>query len=322
MPAKSWSGSMPLKRARRWASFPRQQDTASGAKARLEAERDQAERGQIRQRLYRGLAGRGADRRKRTSALSGAPDRQDRAKTQLNERIGQLGKEIEGLQAQLNAKESEVNLMKEEFARVDEMYQKSLVRDPLLTSERDLTRLQGERGQLVSSIARAQARSAISRSDHFARPEHAVGIDEGASRRRSPAVRTRRTAQRCQGPLDRIDIRAPRAGLVHELQVHSRRTSFSPAGNGPGRRSEATRNSPWKMRVARRADIDQVAVGQKAVRQVLGLGPSARHPDFSLKFSSRIAEADLTPATASGVAYSEAPDRDFGTSTPGKFQKI
>ena len=51
----------------------------------------------------------------------------------------------------------EVKLMTEEFSRVSDMYKRNLIPvTRVLSAERDLTRLQGERGQLVSGIARAE----------------------------------------------------------------------------------------------------------------------------------------------------------------------
>ncbi|MGL4397700.1 MAG: biotin/lipoyl-binding protein, partial [Hyphomicrobium sp.] len=128
-----------------------------GRKARLEAERDQA----AEVVLPHGFAHASEDaariaesERRLYRARISAKDGQ---RSQLNERVGQLRKEIEGLSAQLTAKASEVKLMREELDRVSDMQKKNLVPvTRVLTAERDVTRLDGERGMLVSNIARAE----------------------------------------------------------------------------------------------------------------------------------------------------------------------
>ena len=277
-----------------------QQTQLQARKARLEAERDQAvavkfERGFIEdspeaaqiaeseRRLYQA----------RQAAKAGQ-------KTQLNERIGQLGKEIEGLQAQLSAKESEVSLMKEEFARVDEMYKKSLVPvTRVLTSERDLTRLQGERGQLVSSIARAQGQISEIQVQIISLDQNMQS--ESMKELRDVEARLSELAERrnaAKDQLDRIDIRAPRAGLVHELQVHTVGGVIQPAET-----LMTIIPSDEKLAVEVRiapTDIDQVVVGQKAVVRFSAFNQRTT-PEFFGEIST--IAADLTKEPQTGVAY-------------------
>src|SRR5690349_14729167 len=75
-------------------------------------------------------------------------------KAQLRERIDQLGKEIAGLTSQQQSKEKEVTLIDRELTGVRDLYQKNLVPITRVTAlERDATRLDGELGQLIASIA-------------------------------------------------------------------------------------------------------------------------------------------------------------------------
>lgn len=80
-------------------------------------------------------------------------------RSQLRERVAQTNEEIRGLSAQQAAKEAELELIKKELTGVAELYQKSLVSISRITQlQRDQTRTQGERGQLIADIARARGK--------------------------------------------------------------------------------------------------------------------------------------------------------------------
>lgn len=277
-----------------------QQAQLGARKARLQAERDQANS----VRFEPGFA----DSSPEAAEIAASEERlfearqtaKDGQKTQLNERIGQLRKEIEGLQSQLSAKESEVKLMKEEFDRVEEMYKKSLVPvTRVLTAERDLTRLQGERGQLVSSIARAEGQISeigvqIISLDQNMQSESMKELREVEARLAELAER--RNA--AQDQLDRIEIRAPRAGIVHELQIHTVGGVIQPAETlmtiVPSDEKLAV-----EVHVAP-TDIDQVVVGQKSVLRFSAFNQRTT-PEFFGEIE-RVA-ADLTREPQTGVAY-------------------
>ncbi len=211
-----------------------------------------------------------------------------------------MRKEIEGLQAQLTAKESEVELMKEEFARVDEMYRKNLV--PVtraLSAERDLTRLQGERGQLVSSIARAHGQISEIGIQMLSLDQNMQS--ESMKELRDVEARLAELAERrnaAQDQLNRIDIRAPRGGLVHELQIHTVGGVIQPAET-----LMTIIPSDEKLAVEVRiapTDIDQMSVGQKAVLRFSAFNQRTT-PEFFGEISS--IAADLTKEPQTGVAY-------------------
>jgi HlyD family secretion protein len=80
-------------------------------------------------------------------------------RSQLRERVAQTNEEIRGLTAQQEAKESELQLIAKELAGVSQLYQKNLVSISRFTQlQRDQTRIQGERGQLIADIARARGK--------------------------------------------------------------------------------------------------------------------------------------------------------------------
>lgn len=277
-----------------------QQVQLQGRKARLEAERDQA----AKVTFPKGFIESSAEAAQIAVSESRLYEAREMAKQsqkeQLTERIGQLHKEIEGLQAQLTAKDAEVKLMKDEYERVQEMYKKSLVPvTRVLSSERDLTRLQGEDGQLISSIARSKGQ--ISEIE-----VQIIGLDQTMQSDSMKELREveahlaelaeRRTA--AQDQLDRIDIRAPRAGIVNELQVHTVGGVIQPAETlmtiVPTDEKLAV-----EVRIAP-TDIDQVSVGQKATLRF-----SAFNQRTTPEFAGEITQiaADLTKEPQTGVAY-------------------
>lgn len=144
-------------------------------------------------------------------------------RAQLRERISQSKEEIRGLTAQLAAKENEIELISKELVGVAELYSKNLVTiSRYMTLERDQTRVQGERGQFISDIARAKAK--ISETEL-----QIIQIDQDF---RTDLLKDLRETDgkiaelidkmvAAEDQLKRTDIRAPRSGVVHGLTVHT-----------------------------------------------------------------------------------------------------
>jgi HlyD family secretion protein len=183
-------------------------------------------------------------------------------KAQLQERIGQLQQESMGLQSQHRAKLREVELMREELARVQDMRRRNLVPQPReLSAERDLTRLEGEEGQLLAQIARTRGQVSetelqiISADRNF---QTEAGRELREVEGRLAELSERRIA--AEDLLKRIDIRAPQAGIVHELAVHT-------VGGviGPGETIMSIVPVEDQLSIEVRVppnDIDQVSVGR------------------------------------------------------------
>ena len=144
-------------------------------------------------------------------------------KSQLQERINQAKEEIIGFGAQKEAKEKEVDFINNELTGVRELYQKNLVPLTRLSQlEREATRLGGERGQLVGSIAQAKGKIAelqlqIIQVDQDLSSEVAkemreidAKIGEFVERKVSAVDQLKRT-----------DIRAPQDGTVFQSAVHT-----------------------------------------------------------------------------------------------------
>ena len=217
-------------------------------------------------------------------------------KEQLRLGIDQIGEEIEGLQAQLSAKEEEFDLVAAEHEKIKGLAEKRLIEGSRVhASERDRARLLGERGEIVASIARAKTRIGeirlqILAVDETARTE--AQRELGLLETKMSELSDRRVA--IADRLSRTDIRAPIAGVVNELNIHTVGGVITPAEvlvtlvPEDARLKVETRLSP--------ASIDQVAVGQRA----------------RLRFSAF--NQRTTPELAGTVTYvSAATSRDAAT---------
>jgi len=144
-------------------------------------------------------------------------------KAQLQERVTQLGEEIAGLTAQQNSKAKEITLVERELAGVRDLWSKNLVQLNRLTAlEREATRLDGERGQLVASAAQAKGKVAetalqILQIDQDLASEVAKELRE-VDGKIGEFVERKVTAE---DQLKRIDIRAPQDGTVFQLAMHT-----------------------------------------------------------------------------------------------------
>lgn len=141
----------------------------------------------------------------------------------LRSRIAQLNEEIVGMDAQIRSKQTQSDLIAQELEGVQALYDKRLTPLTRLTSlQREAARLDGERGQLVSSIA--ETRGKISESEL-----QLVKLDQDF---RADVMKDLREAQDKEAELiervvaakdqvTHIDLRAPTTGIVHQLSVHT-----------------------------------------------------------------------------------------------------
>ena len=242
-------------------------DELAARKARLEAERDGAESitfpSDLLARANEGAAAVAvANERKlfelRRSARLGQ-------KAQLKQRITQLQDEIQGLTAQQDAKAREIALIGKELEGVRELWKNNLVQITRMTAlERDGARLEGERGQLIASVA--QAKGKVTETEL-----QVIQIDQDLSSEVAKDMREvdakfgefveRKVAAEDQ--LKRIDIRAPQDGTVLESKVHTV-GGVIPAGDAIMLIVPETDNLAVEAKVNPH-DIDQVQVGQSAV---------------------------------------------------------
>ena len=144
-------------------------------------------------------------------------------KNQLRNRIVQLQDEIVGLTDQLTAKQKELELIEKELAGVETLWQQQLVPISRFAAlQREGARLLGESGRLKSSLAQTRGKIAetelqILQIDDDARRDVAKEIAD--VRAKLEEVFEKRVT--AQDVANRVDIRAPQNGVVHELAVHT-----------------------------------------------------------------------------------------------------
>jgi HlyD family secretion protein len=215
------------------------------------------------------------------SAAEGAPDihriiegerklfelrREARAgqKAQFRQRIAQLNDEEEGLRKQLTAKAREIELVDTELGGVRELWQKNLVQLTRLTAmEREAARLRGEQGVLTASLAQtggkiSETELQIIQVDQTLRSDVAKELAD--IRAKTAELSERKVSALDQ--LQRIDIRAPQTGIVHQLSVHTKGGVIT-AGEQIMLIVPASDALVVEARVAPR-DIDQLRTHQQA----------------------------------------------------------
>ncbi|MBD1545727.1 HlyD family type I secretion periplasmic adaptor subunit [Roseibium aggregatum] len=221
-------------------------------------------------------------------------------KDQLQEQIRQFNKQAEGLKAQLEAKESEIELIDEELADLDALLKKQLVSKSRVSAQRrERARLQGQYGSFVSEIARIQE-GISERKIQILQIEETYRAEllENLHETRSQIAQLEEQKIAAQDKLTRIDIRAPQDGYVHELAVHTIGGVVTP---GEVLMSIVPRADRLVIEAkVKPVDIDELTPGQEA---------TVRFPSFDrrttpeLKAKLLSVSADLTMDQRTGTGY-------------------
>jgi HlyD family secretion protein len=277
-------------------------DELAARRGRLEAERDGLTTIQVREELKTRstdpevaalIAGEQRHFELRAQARAGQ-------KAQLKERVEQLKEQIEGLRLQAAAKTEEIKLIKNELTGVEELWRKNLIPITRVTAlKREETRLTGDWGQLISSTAQTKGRIGetqlqMIQIDQDLRSEVAKELREIQAK--TAELVERRVAAEDQ--LKRIDIRAPQAGFVHQLAVHTVGGVITPSDPLMLIVPEAD-DLAIEVKVAPQ-DIDQLHIGQAAVLRLSAFNQRTT-PEINGQVS-RVA-ADLTQDQKTGIAF-------------------
>jgi HlyD family secretion protein len=280
----------------------KQLDELSMRQARLKAERDGASEVDV-PKLLSGrsdvpeieeiIAGERSlfDSRRKGRASQGA---------QLRERIAQLREEIAGLTGQHEAKIREGNLVREELAGLEKLEQKQLMTTNRITLvRREVARLDGEKSQLIASIAQVRGKIAetelqLLQLDQDLRTEVVKELRE-VQAKESEFVERRAAAE---DQLKRIEIRSPQSGIVHQLAVHTVGgviTASEPVMLIVPRGDRLV----LEAKIAPR-DIEQVHVGQIAFVRLTAFNQRTT-PELEAKVDR--VSADLTKDAQTGATY-------------------
>ena len=223
----------------------------------------------------------------------------DGQRAMLRERVSQLAKQTEGLTQQAEAKRHEIELIAPELAGVRDLWSKGLIQIGRVNAlERDATRLQGERGQLLASMAEVRGKTAevelqILQIDADMRSEVSKDIAEIRGRY-SEYVERRISAE---DQLKRIDIRSPQDGTVHQLSVHTVGGVVAPNGEPLMMIVPAADLLRVEARISPQ-DVDQLHVGQHAVLRFSNFNQRTT-PELNAEVSLVSADVSMDPKTGS-----------------------
>ncbi|MGV2019824.1 HlyD family type I secretion periplasmic adaptor subunit [Agrobacterium sp. 22-223-1] len=189
-------------------------------------------------------------------------------KTRLREQIKQLQQQIVGVEEQRNAKTEETDLIEQELSGLRRLYASGAIPLSRVNNlDRNVARLRGEYGQLVASIASARTRISetevqLLQIDQQMHAEVATELRDVENQQ----VELREKEVTALNELKHLDIKAPIAGVVHQLMVHTVGgviTAAEPLMQIVPQESTLT----VEARIAPQ-DIDQLAVGQSTTLQL------------------------------------------------------
>ena len=221
-------------------------------------------------------------------------------KSRLEQRVAQLEQEITGLQHERDARVRQAAITKKELAGLRQLDDQKLVQIQRLNAiEKEAVSLEGQHGQLLASLAQAEGRI-VETEMQMASLDDELRVETTNELREVQAeiaqLEERRIA--AQDQLDRVEIRAPSSGRVHQSTAHTVGGVITPGEvvmlivpEVDALELEARVNPP---------DIDQVHVGQE-VKVHLQAFNRRTTPTLSGQVS-RIA-ADVTKDQQTGALY-------------------
>ncbi|MFT4149722.1 MAG: HlyD family type I secretion periplasmic adaptor subunit [Paracoccaceae bacterium] len=183
---------------------------------------------------------------------------------QLQENLARLDAQSQGIHALIEARTDQLALVERELANLEPLANKGLIRDTQLL---DAQRRQSElKGQIASDQADI-ARMAVERRDAElklaqSRHEEAEKVATDLRTARAEAAELVPQILTTQAQLDRVEIRAPVAGIVHELQLTTPGAVLA-AGQTLAQIVPVAEGVEFDLRLDPRS-IDEVHPGQKA----------------------------------------------------------
>ncbi|NEI67626.1 HlyD family type I secretion periplasmic adaptor subunit [Rhizobium leguminosarum] len=277
-------------------------DGLSARTARLEAERDGADTVEFSRDFLATANDRQVSRSIEGEKRLFADRRSSRMsrKAQLRERIEQLKQETEGLVAQETGKRREIGLIEKELESLQRLFDQGLVpANRVYALQREAANLTGELGSLLANEAQAKGRITetelqIIQIDDDLRSE----VSDQLRQAESDIGEFSERLVAAGDDLQRIDIRAPQSGVVHQLAVHAPGAVIAP-GEAimqivPDRDAlvAEVKLSP--------SDIDQVSIGQ-AVHLRFSAFSQTNTPELNGVVAG--IAADLTADQRSDLSY-------------------
>lgn len=183
---------------------------------------------------------------------------------QLRERQTQIRLQIEGTEATLKAVTTQLELMSQELLDQQSLLEQGLTQaGKVLALQREQAGMQGNIGELTAAIAESRGR--IAEIEIEVLKQGSAQREEASTTLRDMQFRENELRERSVSlheTLDRMDVRAPVAGIVYGLQVHALRSVV--------RAAEPVmyivpQDTPWVISARIEViHIDSVQIGQAA----------------------------------------------------------
>jgi HlyD family secretion protein len=141
----------------------------------------------------------------------------------IGERMAQVQHEIAGLRAQEAAAAHRARIIREEYAAIRPLVDKGLQTRPrLLSLEREMAEIDGRRGETISQISRAEQAISESRATILKlQSERQNETIQSLREVESEIVQLTERLEAAADQLSRTEIRAPEAGVITDLRVHT-----------------------------------------------------------------------------------------------------
>ena len=219
---------------------------------------------------------------------------------QLQKRIGQTTSQIEGIDAQQAAVETQIRLLQDDLAAQRALLDKGLTQAARVSAiERDLAQVQGQAGELTA--ARAEAAGRITEIDIEIRSLSTQLREAAEAELRDVVAQETELSERQRALTERIgrlDIRAPAAGLVFGLQVTTPQSVIRPADP---LMFIVPQDRPLLVAVRiPTSHVDEVHLGQD-VRLVFSSLPSRTTPELTGRVT--LVSADAMTDDRTGLTY-------------------
>ncbi len=247
-----------------------------------------------------GEAGAAAAMRAETALFEAGRAARSGSRIQLQERIAQTRRQIEGLEAQRTAKQAEIALTEQESGAVEPLFDQRLVAlSRTMALRRGVVAANGDLGRIDAAIA--EARSLVAETEL-----RILQIDKDLATETARELTTVRgqiaeLAERrvaAENDLRITEIRAPRSGRVNEMKVHTI-GGVVRAGDPILSIVPLDEALVAEARVAP-ADIDRVRLGSSATIR-LRAGNQRTLPSFAGTVARIADETSTDPRT--GVAF-------------------
>jgi HlyD family secretion protein len=188
---------------------------------------------------------------------------------QFKERVRQVELDIDGLAEQLKARRRQLDLITAEVQGLEGLFARNLVSMVRISGvRREQARLQGDIGNVNSDIARSRAKIAETELQLIQlEQQRRNDINQEAREVATKLAEANERIVILQDTLNRVEIRSPAAGVVHQLSVFTQ-GGVVRAGDTLMRIVPTNEVMVFEARIQPK-DIDQVRVGQPVAVRLL-----------------------------------------------------